>query len=236
MKYLFVILFFLSINSFAQEINKLNANGKKQGIWKGVYEESKRPRYEGTFENGKEIGVFKFFDDTKAGSVIATREFNKADNSCHTIFYTQNGFKVSEGKQINKMYEGEWKYYHFESPNIMTIENYKNGKLEGLRKVFYRDNTIAEEAMYKNGLKDGLYKKYAESGIVLEEINYKAGVFEGLSVFRNAKNEIVSKGNYVKGKKEGEWQFLKKGKLVTENMSKKKQRKFVKKPITQEPR
>ena len=29
---------------------------KKHGIWKGVYEESKRPRYEGTFEHGKEIG------------------------------------------------------------------------------------------------------------------------------------------------------------------------------------
>ena len=236
MKYIVAVFLLFSSYTFSQEVNKLNADGKKEGLWKGVYEGSKRPRYEGTFENGKEVGLFKFFDDTKAGTVIATREFNKNDNSCQTIFYSQNGSKVSEGKQVNKLYEGEWKYYHFESPNIMTLENYKNGKLEGLRKVFYKDKTIAEEAMYKNGLRDGLYKKYAENGFILEEINYKAGIFDGLSTFRNGKNEIVSKGNYVNGKKAGEWQFLKKGKLVTENMSKLKQRKFVKKPITREPK
>jgi len=235
MKYLFM-LFFITFSSFSQEINKLDDKGLKHGLWKGIYEESKRPRYEGTFEHGKETGMFKFFDDTKVGTVIATRDFNLKDNSCYTIFYNQRGSKVSEGKLVNKLHEGEWKYYHFESPNIMTIENYKNGKLDGIRKVFYKDNSIAEETIYKNGLKDGVYKKYAENGIVLEEINYKNDIFDGLSTFRNAKNEIVSKGNYVKGKKEGEWQFLKNGKLVKENMSKPKQRKFVKKTITQEPK
>lgn len=236
MKYIITICLFFSCLAFSQEINKLNANGKKEGLWKGVYDGTKRPRYEGTFENGKEVGLFRFFDDTKAGTLIATREFNKNDASCQTIFYSQNGSKVSEGKQVNKMYDGEWKYYHFESPNIMTIENYKKGKLEGIRKVFYKNNTIAEEASYKNGIKDGIYKKIAENSVVLEEINYKNDIFDGLSTFRNSKNEIVSKGNYVNGKKAGEWQFLKKGKLVTVNMSKQKQRKFVKKPITQEPK
>jgi len=236
MKYSLVTVLLITQSFFAQEINKIDANGRKIGLWKGVYEASKRPKYEGTFDNGKEVGLFKFFDDTKVGSVIATRLFKPSDNSCYTTFYNQNGFKVSEGNQINKVYDGEWKYYHFDSPTIMTLENYKNGKLDGLRKVFYKEGTIAEEANYKNGLREGLYKKYAENGVVLEEINYKGGVFDGLSIFRNAKNEVVSKGNYVKGKKDGEWQFLKKGKLVTENMSKTKQRKFVKKPITQEHR
>jgi len=233
MKY---ILFFLfSITSLiAQESNKLDDKGLKHGLWKGIFEESKRPRYEGTFEHGKETGLFKFFDDTKAGTLIATREFNNNDNSCYTIFYNQSGFKVSEGKLVNKKYEGEWKYFHLNSTNIMSIENYKNGKLEGIRKVFYRNNSIAEETLYKNGLKEGIYKKYAENGVVLEEINYKNNIFEGLSTFRNTKNEIVSKGNYVNGKKSGEWQFIKNGKLITENMSKQKQRKFVTKPITQE--
>lgn len=233
-KVIFLLLSFTTV--FSQDINKLDSKGLKNGLWKGVFEESKRPRYEGTFEHGKEIGLFKFFDDTKAGTVIATREFDAKEGSCYTIFYNQIGLKVSEGKLVNKLHEGEWKYYHFESPNIMTLENYKNDKLEGVRKVFYKDNTIAEEATYKNGLKEGIYKKYAENGVVLEEINYKNDIFEGLSTFRNGKNEIVSKGNYVNGKKEGDWQILKKGKLVTVNMSKQKQRKFVQKPMTREPK
>ena len=95
MKYM-TIFILASTLSFSQEYNKLDTQGKKDGLWNGVYEESKRPRYEGTFEHGKEVGLFKFFDDTKAGTVIATREFNKNDNSCYTIFYNQksNFFKA----------------------------------------------------------------------------------------------------------------------------------------------
>ena len=123
MKYI-VIIFFFTVSIFGQNTNQLDTNGKKQGVWKGIYEESKRPRYEGTFEHGKEVGMFKFFDDTNAGTVIATREFNTKDNSCYTIFYNQKGNKVSEGKLVNKLHEGEWKYYHENSPLVMTSENY----------------------------------------------------------------------------------------------------------------
>ncbi len=120
MKY---IVFFLWVScvSFAQDINKLDENGKKHGLWKGVYEDSKRPRYEGSFDHGKEVGVFKFFDDTKVGTIIATRDFSAQDHSCYTIFYNQKNNKVSEGKVVGKQFEGEWKYYHENSPLIMTF-------------------------------------------------------------------------------------------------------------------
>lgn len=233
MKYIFLLVmipkFFL-----AQEINKLDDKGLKQGLWKGVYEESKRPRYEGTFEHGKETGMFKFFDDTKVGTVIATREFNPKDNSCYTIFYNQTKNKVSEGKLVNKQYEGEWKYYHENSTEIMTLEIYANGKLNGLRKVFYPSGKIAEEANYKNGKKEGSYKKYAENGIILEETVYKNDEYDGLAIFRSPDNVVVAKGMFIKGKKEGIWEFNTNGKITKENMSKKKVRKFVKKPITRE--
>jgi len=234
MKYILICLFCFTA-AWSQEINKLDANGKKHGLWKGVYENSKRPRYEGTFEHGKEVGMFKFFDDTAAGTVIATREFNPKDNSCYTIFYNQKGSKVSEGKLVDKLNEGEWKYYHEDSPVIMTSENYIKGKLNGVRKVFYLSGKIAEEANYKDGKRDGFYKKYAENGIVLEESNYKNGEFDGLAIFRSPSNVVVAKGMFVKGKKEGIWEMInEKGKLIKTNMSKQKVRKFVKKPLTRE--
>ena len=60
----FLIFALLSQNVISQtDFNKLDAKGKKHGVWKGFYAESKRPRYEGTFEHGKEIGIFNFFDD-----------------------------------------------------------------------------------------------------------------------------------------------------------------------------
>lgn len=233
MKYIILALVFTT-TLFAQDLNKLDEKGKKDGLWKGTYEESKRPRYEGTFNHGKEVGIFKFFDDTKVGTVIATREFNAIDNSCYTIFYNQQKNKVSEGKIMNKNYEGEWKYYHENSPQIMTLEYYTNGKLNGIRKVFYPSGIIAEEATYINGIKEGLYKKYAENGIVLEESNYKNDQYEGQAIFKSPTNVVVAKGVFVNGQKSGIWEFNTDGKISKQNMSKKNNKKFVKKAITRE--
>jgi antitoxin component YwqK of YwqJK toxin-antitoxin module len=209
MKYLLLSLL-ISISVFAQDINKLDENGKKNGLWKGFYEGSKRPRYEGAFEHGKEIGTFKFYDDTKARTVIATREFNAKDNSCYTIFYNQNKNKVSEGKVFNKQFEGEWKYYHEDLSSIMTLELYVNGKLNGIRKVFYKSGEIAEETTYKDGIKNGAYKSYAENGVVLEESIYKNDEYDG---------QVAAQGLFKNGKKVGMWKMLVKGKLKDVNMN-----------------
>lgn len=216
-----VFMMFLSTFMFAQaDLNKLDANGKKHGLWKGFYEQSKRPRYEGTFEHGKEVGVFYFYDDTKAKSIIATREFNTKDNGAYTTFFDQNKNKVSEGNVVNKLFEGVWTYYHKYSKNIMTTEFYKKGKLEGIRKVFFISGALAEEMTFANNLKNGPYKKYTERGVVLEESNYKNDQYEGKAIFRDAFGNVVSQGIFVQGKKAGMWQFFEKGKLVKEtNMS-----------------
>lgn len=222
MKYFYIILF-LAQNSIAQETNKLDAKGRKDGLWKGVYETTKRPRYEGTFNHGKETGTFKFYDDTQSGTVIATRAFAVEDNSCYTIFYNQKNNKVSEGKVINKIYEGEWKYYHEDLPSIMAREFYKNGKLNGKRTVYFKNNTIAEEVNYINGLREGTYKNFTEKGVLLEESNYVKDEFHGAATFRDPENNIVAEGKFKNGKKSGIWKFYEMGKLESEeNMSKQK--------------
>lgn len=219
----FLILVFLNVYCVhSQNIyNKLDDKGNKNGPWKGAYLDTKNLKYEGTFEHGKEVGVFTFYDNTKTKIILATREFNPQDNSAYTIFYDQLKNKVSEGNVVSKLYEGQWKYYHKASKTIMTIENYSKGKLEGLRSVFYASGKIAEEILYKNNLKNGAYKRYTETGIIIEETNYKNDQFDGLAIFRDADDgNMVSKGKFVNGKKAGVWQFFQEGKLVKEeNMS-----------------
>src|SRR5574343_561648 len=166
----YIIILFLTISAFAQDkINQLDDQGNRHGLWKGTHKETNRPRYEGTFNHGKETGVFKYFDDTKAGTVIATRDFSKGNGSCYAIFYDQKGNKVSEGKLVNKTPDGEWKYYHFESKTIMSIEFYKEGKLEGNRKVFYKDGTIAEDTNDKAGIKEVKAAKLSKELIKYEQ-------------------------------------------------------------------
>ncbi|HWS60763.1 MAG TPA: hypothetical protein VN182_07520 [Flavobacterium sp.] len=221
-KLLPTLLFLVSIMMFAQsDYNKFDEKGNKNGLWKGYYTDTKNLKYEGTFEHGKEVGVFTYYNNTKTKTVVATREFNINDNSAYTIFYDQLKNKVSEGKVINKLYEGQWKYYHKASKQIMAIEMYSKGKLEGLRSVYYPNGKIAEEILYKNDHKNGPYKKYTESGIIIEESNYNNNQFDGIAIFRDADDgSIISKGKFVNGKKAGIWQFYQKGKLIKEeNMS-----------------
>ena len=217
-----LVLIFLNVFCIRAQnnFNKLDEKGKKNGLWKGIYEDTKNSKYEGTFEHGKEVGFFTFFDNTKTKKVIATREFNPKDNSAYTIFYDQNKNKVSEGKVVNKLFEGRWNYYHKASKAIMTIENYANGKLEGLRSVFYPNGKIAEEINFKDNLKEGICKRYTENGIVIEESAYKNNEYNGTTTFKDSDGNLISKGNFVDGKKAGVWHFYEKGKLSKEeNMS-----------------
>jgi len=207
--YLFVFNFFLSVEA-QDSLNQLDDKGQKHGPWIGYYDDTKHLKYEGVFSHGKEVGVFVFYDNTKAKNVIARRVFNENDNSVLTTFY--NGkFKVSEGKIINRLYEGAWNYYHFNSDTVMTLEFYEKGKLEGARKVFYKNGAIAEIAHYKNGIKDGAYFKYAENGVILEEMNYKDGEFHGKAIFRNADHKLIAEGQYTMGKPSGIWKYYKNG-------------------------
>ena len=217
-----LVLIFLNVFCIRAQnnFNKLDEKGNKNGPWKGIYEDTKNLKYEGTFEHGKEVGLFIFFDNTKTKKVIATREFNPKDNSAYTIFYDQNKNKVSEGKVVNKLFEGRWNYYHKASKAIMTIEYYANGKLEGLRSVFYPNGKIAEEINFKDNLKEGICKRYTENGIVIEESAYKNNEYNGTTTFKDSDGNLISKGNFVDGKKAGVWHFYEKGKLSKEeNMS-----------------
>jgi antitoxin component YwqK of YwqJK toxin-antitoxin module len=216
-KFLILTLFVFSSALFAQDkINQFDEKGLRHGVWKGYHDESKRPRYEGTFEHGKEKGIFKYFDDTKASTVIATRDFSKGDGSCYTVFFDQKGNKVSEGLVVNKVYEGEWKYYHRESKDIMTIEFYKTGKLNGTRKVYYKNKTLAEEVVYKDGLKNGICKTYNENGKLIEDVNYFNDKLDGKAAYYDGTGAKLYEGNYKSGAKVGNWKFFENGKVIKE--------------------
>ena len=214
-KIVFLFLLFGAFIANAQDkINQLDDKGERHGLWRGTHKESNRVRYEGTFNHGKETGIFKYFDDTKAGTVIATRDFSKGDGSCYAVFYDQKGNKVSEGKLVNKLPEGEWKYYHFESKQLMSQEFYKEGKLEGVRKVFYKDGVLAEETSYKSGIKVGNSKTYSEKGQLIDAHIYKNGQYDGIASYYDGLGNKMYEGSYVNGKRVGTWKFFEKNKVI----------------------
>jgi len=221
MKY--ILTFFIFTLSatvmFAQQLNQFDSNGKRHGKWKKNFEGTEVLRYEGQFEHGKEVGVFKFYQNLENKAVLAaTRTFKKDTDIAQVVFYTSTGNKVSEGAMRGKTYVGKWLYYHKNSDQLMTSEFYNNkGKLEGLRTTYYLNGNVAEKANYKNGKLDGLSQWFSGEGVLIREYTYKDNMLHGAYKSYDEKGSLILEGQYQNDYRHGIWKTYKDGKLIEEN-------------------
>ena len=218
------IIFVLILTSFyvnlrAQElVNQFDDNGKRHGVWLKNFDKTSEPRYEGTFEHGKEIGVFKFYTLKNGKSVLsAIKTFNKENSIAQVKFFASSGKLISEGKMNGKLYIDKWVYYHNKSNAIMIEEYYNdNGLLNGERKVFYDNGQIAESTTYLNGKMEGKSIWYSEKGIKLKDFSYKNDLLNGITKYYDADGRLVSEGEYRNDQKHGIWKFYENGILTEE--------------------
>lgn len=222
----FFACFFMSVDFNAQKINQFNKNKKRTGIWK-KYHSNKKIRYTGAFKNGKEIGIFKFYDISNSKTPVIIKNFSKTSDSVFVQFYKLSGKIESKGYLINRKRVGNWQYFY---PNgkIMLKENYKVGKLHGKQLIFYPDGTITETSFYKSGLKDGITSKYSSKGILIEEIAYKNNKPNGVAKYFELNGNLKETGSYKNGKRVGKWEYFMDGEIATEQ-EKKNKNKFVNK-------
>jgi len=225
---LFFVILFLSINfSFAQtSINQLDANGQRDGVWRKYYS-NKRIRYQGEFNHGKEIGVFKYFSAASSDHPVVIKKYNPNNSLADVSFYGDTGLLESKGKMNGKNREGKWLFYHEDGKTVMSEENYTNGKLDGEYKTFYKSGKSTEVAYYKDGLLDSVYKKYSIKGHLYQHFTYKAGKLNGKVVYYSRKTgTLTTKGAFKNNVRVGIWENYVDGELIsTEQPNKKKERK-----------
>jgi antitoxin component YwqK of YwqJK toxin-antitoxin module len=203
------LLFFCSgiFSISAQEnINKINANGERIGVWKKFYNNGKI-RYQGQFENGKEIDVFKYYSIVSSEHPIIIKTFSKENNISKVEFFSESGILESKGEMNGKNRIGKWVYYQNEG-KIISEENYSNGVLNGISKTYYKSGKITEILNYKNGKLNGSIKRFADNGVLLDDINYVNGKLNGLAKYYNLKGKLIYTGNYENDEKVGKWQYF----------------------------
>ncbi|MFK8060628.1 MAG: toxin-antitoxin system YwqK family antitoxin [Polaribacter sp.] len=222
----FFACFFMSENLKAQKINQFDKNKKRTGVWKKYYP-NKRIRYTGKFKNGKEIGVFKFYDITNSDNPVIIKTFFEGSDSLFVQFFTLSGKIETEGILNKRKRVGNWKYFYPDG-TLMSEENYKNGLLAGEQLVYYPDGQVTEFAIYKNGLLDGVVSKYSSKGILIEEVTYSKGLQNGLAKYFELNGDLKETGQYKDGKRIGKWEYYMDGEIATEK-DKKKKNKFSKK-------
>lgn len=210
-----VLLLFVS-GIFAQtEYNKLDDNGKRDGIWK-KYWDNNRIRYHGKFVHGKEVGTFKYYSPANSEFPVIVKEFHSGDDLADVKFYNEQGVIESEGKMRGKKRVGKWLYYHTDGKSVMSEENYVDGKLDGEYKTFYPDGSPTEVAFYKNGKLEGNYKKYAIKGHLIYDFNYKNGMLNGKAAYYSRKTgDLIKKGQFKDDQRVGTWENYVDGELVS---------------------
>lgn len=211
----FIVCFFTTDFMNAQQINQFDANKQRTGVWKKFYKNQKI-RYEGEFKNGKEIGVFKFYDENGSQFPSIIKTFRETTDSVAVEFYSSKGILQSKGFFIDKNRVGVWKYF-FADGKIMSKEFYHQGKLEGNLINYYPNGKETEITAYKNGLKHGVSQKFSSDGILIEEVMYENGILNGLGKYFELNGNLREKGLYKDGKKFGKWEFYIDGEITTED-------------------
>lgn len=202
----------------AQKLNKLDANGKRTGIWQKKYDNG-NVRYSGEFKAGKEIGTFKFYSVRSSSQPTILKIFS--NDTASVSFYNDLGKLKSKGRMIGKKRIGKWIYY-FSNGKLFSEEEYIDGKLDGVLKNYYANGNLTEESIYKGGNKNGVSKIFTDSGILIEEVIYVDGKLEGEGKYYDLKGGLKEKGIYKNGKRIGKWEFYMDGEIV----GKRKKEKF----------
>lgn len=198
------------------QINQKDAEGRRNGEWKVTFEGTNKPKFEGTFDHGKEIGVFKFYKKGFYDFPSAIMDFGNGKDSVSVTYYTQEGKAISQGKVINKKREGKWVYFHKDSDKVMMSEIYKNNELNGPQITYFPNGQIAEKTFYDNGKKEGESLIYSEKGKLMKKLHYRNDELNGLASYYNDFGVKMMEGNYEKGEKTGTWKYYKDGKLDEE--------------------
>ena len=116
MKIFLFIIFSISISLNAQDINQINVDGQKQGIWKKNYENGKL-RYSGQFNNDIPTGIFYYY--YKSGELQLEKEFFHNGLAAATHMFYKNGALKASGLYVNELKDSTWNYYNRDSVLIL---------------------------------------------------------------------------------------------------------------------
>jgi antitoxin component YwqK of YwqJK toxin-antitoxin module len=118
--------------------------------------------------------------------------------------------------ELTYMVNGEisWMFYESEPFTGIGFQNYENGQLKvesifkdgkenGLSKMYYENGQLLGFQNHKDGKPDGLWENHYEDGQLESSINYKDGKQDGLSKIYYKNGQLKVEGNYKNGKYNG---------------------------------
>lgn len=200
-----LMISFLTL-SFAQEVNQVDAQGRKQGKWEKIYPGTRVYQYRGQFKNDKPVGKFTYFyKSTKLKAVI---EHSENSNRSVGYYYHPTGGIMSYGIFRSLKKDSIWTNLD-RAGKLASKETFKGDSLHGQKVVFYPPGEGARKQMpsalftYKNGALDGEYKEFFASGKTKVRGNYQDNRKHGTWERYHNTGKKMSFERYKDGRKHG---------------------------------
>jgi antitoxin component YwqK of YwqJK toxin-antitoxin module len=166
----------------------------------------------GGYVEGKKEGTHRIYDkegnivsaeiystDVKMGEGVVDKKGNF--QGPWKLFY-ETGQLKAEGMYENSQREGDWTFYH-KNGEIEHRAKYAEGKPQGVWKWYFDDKTLRRTEYYRRGKEDGLSEEYNEDGQLISKGEYVGGLKEG-EWFYNV-GDHTERGVYLDGERQGEW-------------------------------
>ena len=192
------------------DTNKVDAGGKKTGIWK---EEANSFTYFGKYINDKKEGVWIGYHPN--GLISSIDEFKGGKKNGVSIGIDVAGFYFKKDNYTNDTLDGpSILFSHSNGAKVQMEVTYKMGKVNGLKKVYYPEGSLQEEGNFINNLRDGVSKWYTQDRHLSIEYTYKKGDLNGIQKTFHTNGNIASEGNMINNLEEGEYvEYFQNGKL-----------------------
>lgn len=110
--------------------------------------------------------------------------------------YNDKGILIAEGNRLNFELDSTWNFYNDSAKLILQI-NYKEGKKDGIRRTFRKDEVVEEN--FSNDIKQGLTITYFPDGKIKQTVNFTNGVEDGIAREFSHDGTIISLIEYRKG-------------------------------------
>ncbi|MEO6882456.1 MAG: toxin-antitoxin system YwqK family antitoxin [Bacteroidia bacterium] len=191
----------------AKTLNRIDANGKKQGAWKKNYPNGAM-RYKGYFVDDQPVGDFVYY--YSRDTIQAVLDYgNGTDGKAKATMYFPGGNLMAKGFYTQEKKDSTWCYYDPYGP-VVSTENYLNGLKNGVCKIFYPNGQVNEERTWLNGKQNGIWRQYFENGAIKSLGRYQNDSLDGrVTFFYPDGVKIAAQGIYKNDVKNGEWIFYK---------------------------
>jgi antitoxin component YwqK of YwqJK toxin-antitoxin module len=188
--------------SFVDGYGKKDANNKKTGEWKYFYTNGAVSAI-GNFTDDNITGRWKYFYDN--GNLKRETDYNsKGEISGDYISYFENGEINEHLRYKDGKLDGISRIYRANASLKVEI-GFKDDNPDDLRKYYNDHSGLDEEQPYSEGKVNGVVKSYHKEGTLASEITYVKSEMDGPAKYYHSNGKTSYEGKYVAGKLEGSY-------------------------------